>query len=254
VNTTLTTLQAAGATAERALWDRQFTEFTVEKRLRKEEEKEERRRRKEEEERLRKEAKAAANKAEPKSTGSRDGFENNLRRLQAERARPGPRPPGLVFGSVGDSLGDEVGRLLCTSQLLRSGARVVWERLSQVEAGVLEITTDTKPDGHMRRKTEERGITRFLQKQDGSKMHGVMDKLARRTCSLLQRPSPKGTWSKWVPESFDDYLMQQTNHRTLEGEDDANSDRALCFKALLYANDSDSKQHGCPLHQDWTHR
>ena len=74
-----------------------------EERLRKEEEKKERER-----ERLRKEEEKAAKKAKGSDKSS---YENNLRRLAAERARPGAIvPKGLFFGPVGEVLGDKVGR------------------------------------------------------------------------------------------------------------------------------------------------
>ena len=61
-----------------------------------------------EEERLRKEEERAAKKAKGSDSSS---FENNLRRLAAERARPGAIvPKGLFFGPVGEVLGDKVGR------------------------------------------------------------------------------------------------------------------------------------------------
>jgi hypothetical protein len=79
-------------------------------RLRNEETRKERQRKEEERERERQrnEEEKAAKKAKGSNSSS---FENNLRRLADERARPGAIvPKGLFFGPVGEELGDKVGR------------------------------------------------------------------------------------------------------------------------------------------------
>ena len=113
---------------------------------------------------------------------------------------------------------------------------------------MLEITKGTKRNMRMRRMQVVRDIRSYLEEPDNSLMHGLIDYLARRTCSLLQLQSPNKDSSSWVPASFADYLIEQKRHdKSAEGCDD--STQHLAFKALRYYNVTEDR---CGLHQDWT--